>query len=104
MWFLARIMSWHSASGREVFSRIRENIIYTRPATAMKHPSALRPHAPEPTEDEIQQAAYMLWDEEGRPNGRDIAHWHAAEKKLRHRHDHDVRDTRRRNHEDEAES
>lgn len=36
-----------------------------------------------PTETEIQHAAYLLWIEEGRPEGRDLAHWLAAQHRLR---------------------
>ena len=31
-----------------------------------------RPLAPEPMEQEIQHAAYLLWEEAGRPPGRDL--------------------------------
>ena len=51
--------------------------------------------APEPTEAEIQHAAYMLWVEEGRPEGCDLEHWHAAKEMLCHRHGRDAQ-TRRR--------
>ncbi len=40
----------------------------------------------EPTEAEIQHAAYLLWIEEGQPEGRDLEHWLAAKELLRHRH------------------
>jgi hypothetical protein len=39
----------------------------------------------DPTEAEIQHAAYLLWIEEGRPEGRDFEHWLAARELLRHR-------------------
>lgn len=32
-----------------------------------------------PDENEIAQRAYKLWEAEGRPEGRDVAHWHQAE-------------------------
>ncbi len=70
----------------------------------MKHSSLSIPPEPDPTEQEIQHAAYMLWVEEGRPDGRDIAHWHSAREMLRHRHGRDVRDARRRHHKEEAEA
>jgi hypothetical protein len=41
--------------------------------------------APEPTEAEIQHAAYLIWVEEGRPEGRELEHWMAAKELLRHR-------------------
>jgi len=40
----------------------------------------------EPTEAEIQHAAYLLWIENGRPEGRDLEHWLAAKELLCHRH------------------
>lgn len=54
----------------------------------MKHNSA--PKVIEPTEREIQHAAYMLWIEEGRPEGRDLKHWLAAKAMLCHRHGRDA--------------
>ena len=41
---------------------------------------------PEPTESDIQHAAYLLWIENGRPEGRDLDHWLAAKELLCHRH------------------
>jgi hypothetical protein len=56
---------------------------------AMKHH---KPHVPaEPTEAEIQHAAYLLWIENGRPEGRDLDHWLAAKEMLCHRHGRDAR-------------
>jgi hypothetical protein len=49
----------------------------------------------EPTESEIQHAAYLLWVESGRPEGRDLDHWLAAKEMLCHRHGRDAT-TRRR--------
>lgn len=40
---------------------------------------------PEPTEGEIQHTAYLLWLENGRPEGRDLENWLAAKELLRHR-------------------
>lgn len=51
--------------------------------------------APEPTEAEIQHAAYLLWIENGRPEGRDLEHWLEAKELLCHRHGRDAR-TRRK--------
>jgi hypothetical protein len=48
----------------------------------------------EPTETEIQHAAYLLWIENGRPEGRDLEHWFAAKEMLLHRHGRDAK-TRR---------
>jgi hypothetical protein len=44
------------------------------------------PAIAEPTESEIQHAAYLLWLENGRPEGRDLDHWFAARELLRHHH------------------
>jgi hypothetical protein len=45
-----------------------------------------RPPLSDPAEAEIQHAAYLLWIEEGRPEGRDLEHWLAAKELLRHHH------------------
>ena len=48
----------------------------------------MRPHPhplpSEPTEGEIQHAAYRLWEEQGRPVGRDLEIWLAAKTRLEH--------------------
>lgn len=59
----------------------------------MKRKPASTSHGPD--EAEIQHAAYLLWIEEGRPEGRDREHWFAAREMLAHRHGRDAR-TRRR--------
>jgi len=38
----------------------------------------------EPTEPEIQHAAFLLWEEQGRPAGRDLEIWLAAKERLKH--------------------
>lgn len=38
----------------------------------------------EPTEEEIQHAAFLLWEAEGRPAGRDLEIWLAAKERLKH--------------------
>ncbi|MBX7120910.1 MAG: DUF2934 domain-containing protein [Opitutaceae bacterium] len=63
-----------------------------------------RPVPRDPTEQEIQHAAYLMWVEEGRPDGRDLEHWHAAREKLGHQHGHDKRDIRRRKRDEQDES
>lgn len=68
--------------------------LYFEPPTAMKRTS--RPATGEPTEEEIQHAAYLIWVKEGRPDGRDLEHWHTARERLGHHHGHDKRDVRRR--------
>lgn len=70
------------------------NPLYFEPSTAMKRTS--RPATGEATEEEIQHAAYLIWVEEGRPDGRDLEHWHTARERLGHHHGHDKRDVRRR--------
>lgn len=44
----------------------------------------------EPTEAQIQHAAYLLWIENDRPEGRDLEHWFAAKELLAHRHGRDA--------------
>ena len=48
----------------------------------MRTPPHLLPSAP--TEDEIRHAAYLLWEQEGRPGGRDLEIWMAAKARLEH--------------------
>lgn len=38
---------------------------------------------PEPTHDEIALCAMSIWEEEGRPQGRELEHWLLAEARLR---------------------
>ena len=59
------------------------------------HPRKTASVLPEPTEAEIQHEAYLLWIEEGRPEGRDQCHWFAARELLRHSHGRAVRPQRR---------
>ncbi len=68
-------------------------LTYPNHHSAMKRKIA--PNIPEPTEAEIQHAAYLLWIENGRPEGRDLEHWLAAREMLCHRHGRDAT-TRRR--------
>jgi DUF2934 family protein len=49
----------------------------------MKNPKLSRSN---PTDAEIQHAAYLLWLEAGRPEGRDLEHWLAAKELLCHHH------------------
>jgi hypothetical protein len=43
------------------------------------------PHpVPKPAEQQIQHAAYYLWEEAGCPAGRDQEFWFAARERLRH--------------------
>ena len=43
-------------------------------------------HAQDPTEAEIQQAAYYIWLASGRLPGRDVENWLAAKEYLKHHH------------------
>jgi hypothetical protein len=36
-----------------------------------------------PTPEQIACAAYAIWENEGRPHGRDLAHWLQAEEQLK---------------------
>jgi hypothetical protein len=42
-----------------------------------------------PSEEEIAIYAYMNWEAEGRPEGRDISHWEQAEEQLLARYAYD---------------
>ena len=44
----------------------------------------------EPSESEIQHAAYLIWLEDGQPEGRDLEHWLTAKEMLCHRHGRDA--------------
>jgi hypothetical protein len=57
-------------------------------STHLVRPSGPAPagHRPEPTQEEIQHAAYFLWLEHGRPHGCDLDTWLEARERLRHRH------------------
>ena len=57
----------------------------------MKRKAATTPPKHEPSELEIQHAAYLLWIENGRPEGRDLEHWLAAKEMLCHRHGRDAK-------------
>ena len=61
---------------------------------ANMHATHHRP-SDEPTEAEIQHAAYLLWIENGQPEGRDLEHWFAAREMLCHRRGRDAK-TRRK--------
>lgn len=43
-------------------------------------------HPPEPTEAEIQKAAYYIWLASGGQAGRDLENWLAAKEYLKHHH------------------
>jgi hypothetical protein len=64
-----------------------------KPATAARERDSARPaeKAPaprllmngEPTREDIAQAAYLLWEQQGRPQNQDIGIWLQAETQLR---------------------
>jgi hypothetical protein len=59
-----------------------------KPKSAKNHPKpsvSSRP-ADEPTNEEVAALAYSIWEQEGRPEGRDLEHWRAAEAQLRQAH------------------
>jgi hypothetical protein len=69
-----------AAPGRNAYSN-------HNPKNPMKRNHQVIPS--EPTEAEIQHAAYLLWIESGRPEGCDREHWLAAREMLCHRHGRD---------------
>jgi hypothetical protein len=64
---------------------MKKNSLRSKPA-----PTSVVEPKPAPTETEIQHAAYLLWLEAGRPEGRDVDHWLAAKQLLCHRHGRDA--------------
>lgn len=52
------------------------------PSHPMSHKAAA---AFKPSEAEIEQAAYFIWVESGRPDGRELEHWLAAKEQLSRR-------------------
>jgi hypothetical protein len=51
----------------------------TAPAASDDRSAAI---ASEPDERRIRERAYDIWIEEGRPHGRDLAHWRRARQEL----------------------
>jgi hypothetical protein len=51
----------------------------TAPAASDDRSAAV---ASEPDEGRIRERAYDIWIEEGRPHGRDLAHWRRARQEL----------------------
>jgi hypothetical protein len=37
-------------------------------------------------EDKVRLRAYQIWEEEGRPEGEDLAHWHRADSEIEPEH------------------
>jgi hypothetical protein len=50
--------------------------------TASSDPSPAIKLAGRPDERRIRERAYGIWIEEGRPHGRDLAHWQRAHQEL----------------------
>jgi len=46
-------------------------------------PNRVEPTAPEPEERRICQRAYLIWEEEGKPDGRALDHWLRAKWELK---------------------
>jgi hypothetical protein len=65
------------------------NVAHPQIRTVMKRKSP--PASCQPSEAQIQHAAYLLWVEEGCPEGRDQQHWFAAKEMLVHRHGRDAK-------------
>ena len=55
------------------------------PRKAKNKPSAVTTNRPldEPTHEEIAAAAYLIWEREGRPEGRGVEHWLKAKAQIR---------------------
>ena len=55
------------------------------PKKAKHKPSAVTTNRPldEPTQEEIAAAAYLIWEQEGRPQGRGVEHWLKAKAQIR---------------------
>jgi hypothetical protein len=51
-----------------------------KPATDAAKRAAVAP--PPPDLERIRARAYQIWEQEGRPNGRDQEHWQEAERQL----------------------
>jgi len=45
-------------------------------------PRNTRAAKPPPDLERIRTRAYQIWEQEGRPHGRDREHWHEAERQL----------------------
>jgi hypothetical protein len=67
----------------------------THPEIGTTMNTILRARPQNLTEIEIQHAAYLLWLENGQPEGRDLEHWFATKEMLCHRHGRDAQ-TRRK--------
>jgi hypothetical protein len=77
--------SWRLSYRRAISEEETRNDVYTarNPAAKMgtAHKGAL--HMPEPTEKEIMERAYQIWEREGKPENRESEFWHLAQQELR---------------------
>jgi hypothetical protein len=56
----------------------------TTPQTEPAVLAAISSGEGQPTKEQaIRERAYALWEEEGRPDGKDLDHWHRAEAEIR---------------------
>jgi hypothetical protein len=53
----------------------------TRHGSAAREARSATP-GPPPDLERIRTRAYQIWEQEGRPHGRDREHWHEAERQL----------------------
>lgn len=44
-----------------------------------------------PTHDEVAAFAHLIWEKEGKPEGRHLQHWHEAEAQLKADYAHEIR-------------
>lgn len=53
-----------------------------KPASEAPRQRVTPPPAPPPDLERIRMRAYQIWEQEGRPHGRDEEHWREAERQL----------------------
>jgi Protein of unknown function (DUF2934) len=82
-------MCAHSATTEERVHHSGLELSIGNPHLHMK--TNIRSAISEPTEQEIQHAAYILWIQSGRSEGHDLEHWLAAKEMLSHRHGRDAK-------------
>ena len=47
----------------------------TEPVIKVPSPEPVDLNTPEPEEHRVRERAYLLWEEEGKPDGRALDHW-----------------------------
>jgi len=55
----------------------------TEPLVKVPSPERIDLKAPEPEEHRVRERAYLIWVEEGRPDGRALDHWLRAKWELK---------------------